>query len=422
MIRSFIPIAFALTLAACGGSDDAAPKAALDTAQPAHWNTIATQAVANDAALAPPGLPPMVESRIYAMAFSAAHDALNAIDRRYMPYLTDTSVPGADADAAVATAMHDVLKAQLPSQATYLDDRYTEALALVAAGTAKTAGITLGQQTAQAMLTARASDGSANAQQPYVPGANPGAYQVTPPINFAAFVGWGQVKPYVLTSGAQFRAPPPYSVLDLAYTEDYVEMKALGGMNSTMRSADQSEIAKFWLENTPASWARIAGQVAATRKLNGWDQARLFTLVELAEADAYISALETKYFYNFWRPITAIRAGDSDGNPDTVGDASWTPFDPVTPPVPDYVSAHASAAGAGAAVMQAVLGDAATFSYTSTSLPGATRNYTSFSQVAAEIGVSRIYVGYHFRRAVDEGLIQGKAVGGYVMSHALPAR
>lgn len=409
--------AVAFTIAACGGSDDRQ-----DTAAPATWSAIATTAVLQDAAAGPPGLDPAHESRIYAMSFIAAHDALNAIDRRYQPYLTDVSAADADPDAAVAAAVHDVMKASVTSQAGYLDDQYARALGAIADGPAKAAGIALGQRCAKAMLDARANDGSANAERPYSQPAVPGVYQPTPPIGFAALVGWGEVKPFALTSGSQFRAPPPYLVTSAAYTADYVEMKAIGGTTSTVRTADQSEIAKFWLENTPGSWARIAAKVSADRKWNGWDQARLFAMVEIAEADAYIASVETKYFYNFWRPITAIRAGDSDGNPDTAGDPTWTPFDPVTPPVPDYVSAHSAAAGAGAAVMQALLGDAASFSYTSTSLPTATRSFTSFSQVANEIGASRVYVGYHFRLAVTEGLKQGQSIGSYAAQHTLAAR
>jgi len=211
-------------------------------------------------------------------------------------------------------------------------------------------------------------------------------------------------------------------VASAAYTADSNEIKAIGGMTSTVRTADQSEIAKFWLENTPGSWARIVVQVTADRKMNGWDQARLFAMVQIAEADAYIASVESKYFHTFWRPITAIRAGDNDGNPDTIGDPTWTPFDRVAPPVPDDVSAHAAAAGAGAAVMQAVLGDAAGFSYRSTSLPTTTRSFTSFSQVAGETGASRVYVGCHFRLAVNEGPKLGQSVGACAAQHTRAAR
>ena len=409
--------AVAMTITACGGGDDA--PARQDTAAPAAWSAIATTAVQQDAAANPPGLAPMDESRAYAMAFAASHDALNAIDRRYKPYLTDTTASEASADAAAAAPAHDVMTATVPSQAAYLDAQYTQELAKVSDGASKAAGIALGQRTAKALLDARASDGSANAQGPYSQPADPGVYQPTIPVGVATYVNWGQVKTFVLTSGEQFRSPPPYRVTDAAYTADYDEMKAIGGMTSSVRTADQSEIAKFWLESTPGTFARIAAKVAVAQNMNGWDQARLFAMVELAEADAYTTSLETKYFYKFWRPITAIRAGDADGNPDTAGDPTWTPFDFVTPPVPDYPSAHAGAAGAGAAVLQAFFGDAATFTYTSTSLPTATRSFTSFSQVANEIGLSRIYVGYHFRLAVTEGLKQGQSVGSYVAQHAL---
>ena len=417
-----VTLGFMLTAEALlgGCSGHSAP----DATNVAQWNGIATQAVLAFDAANPPGLPPMVDSRIYAMAFSAVHDALNAIDRRYQPYLSDLSARGADPNAAVAQAVHDVMVNELPPEATFLNAQLIAALAAIPDGTAKQRGIDLGSRCAQAIIAARSNDGSANAQGPYSAPTDPGVYQPTIPVGVATFVNWGQVTPFVATSGMQFRAPPPYTVQSPAYTADYNEVKTLGAAVNSTRTADQSEIARFWLENSSLGWDRIAMNVAAARGLNGWDQARLYALLELAIADSYITSLESKYFYRFWRPITAIRQGDSDGNADTVGDASWAPFDFVTPPVPDYPSAHSSAGGAAHAVLDGFFGtDAVSFSLTSTSLPGVTRHYTSFTQAEAENAASRVYVGYHFRLATTVGITQGEEVGNLVVTTRLrPAR
>ena len=398
-----------------------------DTAAVAKWNQLVTDAVvkfnANDAA---GGIPPMIESRMYAMAFSAAHDALNAIDARYQPYLTKASAANGSPDAAVATAVHDVMVGQLPPLRADLDLAYNTELAAIAEGQKKTNGILIGKQMAAAIAAARQSDGSASAQTPYVPGTAPGNYRFTPPFDgppfngFAALPAWGSVKPFVATSGSQFRSPPPYRVTDAAYATDLNEIKRLGAATGSARSAEQSEIGRFWLESSPVGWSRIATTLAKSRNLSGWDQARLLALVHLAVADSYFSSLDSKYFYNFWRPITAVRLADTDGNPDTAGDPTWQTFDPVTPPVPDYPSAHASAGGAAAAVLRGVFAsDDIAFSQTSTSLPGVTRTYAKLSLAATENNLSRIYVGYHFRLATDEGLKMGDQLGKLVVQSRL---
>jgi hypothetical protein len=208
------------------------------------------------------------------------------------------------------------------------------------------------------------------------------------------------------------------------YALDFVEIRAKGALVGSTRTDDESEIARFWVENSPLGWNRIARTAAASRSLDGWELARLFALLQLAEADAYLASLETKYFYRFWRPYSAVRLADIDGNPDTIADHGWLPFDPVTPPVPDYNSAHSAAGGAARAVLSRFFGtDDVAFAQTSTSLPGVTRQYASFTQAADENGLSRILVGFHFRHAVDEGRVQGEQVGRWVYEHALaPAR
>lgn len=408
----------ALSQVSCGSDYGDSTDASADTAAPAEWSAIAVKAVLDAAAVTPGGVSPMEESRAYAMAFTAAHDALNAIDRRYQPYLSDLRAPGASADAAVASAVSAVLKVALPSQAVALDAARTAALARLPDGTAKSAGVALGQQTAQAVLDQRANDGSANAQGPFVPAATPGAYQFTPPFDFAAFRNWGAVKPFTMTAGNQFRTAAPFALTDPGYTADFNEVKSLGEAGSSTRTADQTQVARFWLENTPLSWQRIAAQLAAERHLNGWDQMRLYALLQVAEADAYVASFDSKYFYAFWRPITAIRAAADDGNPDTTADAGWTSLEPA-PPIPDHASGHAAAAGAGAAVLQSVFNGPVSFTHQSASLPGVTRSFVSFAQAEQEIGASRVYLGFHFRRAVSQGLKQGRQLGGWAVAHAM---
>jgi hypothetical protein len=381
------------------------------------WNVIATNAA--PAA----GKNPLEQSRIYAMTHAAIYDALNAIDRRYRPYALDRRAePGASPEAAVAAAAHDVLVALLRTQLATLDAAYESSLAGIADGPAKTDGIAIGQAAAAAILALRDADGS-SAPMPYTPGTGPGDYQLTPP-NFAPAVlpGWGNVTPFALTRGAQFRLSPP-KFLDLTsnrYTADYNEVKAIGELNSATRTAAQSEIARFWYEGSPTGWNRIARVVAAQQAIDMWQNARLFGLLNFAMADGFIAGFDSKYHYNFWRPITAIRAGATDKNPATVADADWTAF-LVTPAAPDYPSTH-SVLGAAAAEVLARFFGADAISFTATSgapFPGITRSFTSFSQAAQENADSRIYAGIHFRTACRHGLSQGKKVGRYVFKHAL---
>jgi len=393
-----------------------------------EWNAIATDAMVAFAAARPPGVPPYREARIYALAFVAMHDSLNAIQRRYQPYACDAFAPGALPAVAVATAAHDVLVAVFPAQAAVFDAAYGAALEEERDSTRALAGIALGRYCAEAILNNRANDGAATSQVPYTPGDQPGDYRFTPPFDQPSnpqyrFVGdplWGNVKPLTLLSGSQFRSPPPYALASTAYAADVNEVKVRGAMQGSNRTADESEIALFWRENSPLGWNRIARTVALTRGYDGWELARLFALLQIAEMDAYIASFDTKYYYDFWRPVTAIRLADIDGNDATIADPAWTPFHPVTPPIPDYNSGHSAAGGAARAVLSRFFGrDDVSFTQTSTSLPGAVRSYVSLTQAADENGLSRILVGYHFRLAVVAGRAQGESVGNWVFDRVL---
>ena len=195
-------------------------------------------------------------------------------------------------------------------------------------------------------------------------------------------------------------------------------MKSLGAIDSTTRSAEQTEIALFWVEGAPQGWNRIARIVSVQHGLDLWENARLFGLLNLASADAYIADFANKYFYEFWRPITAIRAADTDGNPETAADPTWDSL-VIVGPVPEYPSGHSGQGGAMSEVLARFFGDKVSFSTTATTQPGVTRSFTSFSQAAQENANSRIYVGYHFRHATVEGLKLGSKVGKVAFNHYL---
>jgi hypothetical protein len=236
----------------------------------------------------------------------------------------------------------------------------------------------------------------------------------------AVLPGWGKVTPFVLRRSGQFEpeGPPPLS--SRRYARDYNEVKAIGAQNSATRTPEQSTIARFWYEFSGAAWCRIARGVSQSRGLNTWDTARLLALVNLAMADGFIAGFETKYHFNFWRPVTAIRAGDTDGNDATIADLNWSSF-LNTPALPDYTSTHSILGGAASEVLRQFFGDDHVM-FTTTSGPpfaGITRSFTSFSQAAEENGASRIYAGIHFRSAVEDGIAQGRQIGAFTFTRVL---
>jgi hypothetical protein len=401
------------------------------------WN--ANAGVAATAACLAPLNNPLHESRIYAMMHVAIHDALNAIDRRARPYVLDVEAnAGASPDAAVAAAARDVLVpliAQLPLElhaqacidagVASVEAAYGAALAAIPDGWAKAQGIVVGRAAAGAILDLRREDGAVG---PFLNFAcpqdtDPGEYQCTPGTPFIVFELWENVTPFVLKNSSQFRPGPPYAVDKKKYTADFNEVKSLGGddaATASARTADQTEIALFWWESSPLKWNRIARTVSADQGLTLWENARLFGLLNLALADGYIAMVDSKNHYNYWRPVTAIQTGDTDGNPDTIGDPTWTSFRP-TPPNQEYVSGHAIEGGAGAEVLKQFFGtDEISFQDCSATLPdGSTcsdptpvfRSYTSFSEAAAENAYSRILIGFHFRKSVEEGTAYGRKIG-----------
>jgi len=309
-----------------------------------------------------------------------------------------------------------------PDGASGFDALLASELAAIPDGPAKTQGILIGANAAAAMLASRANDGSAVPPAPYVPGTEPGDYQPTPPFDGPPFNGfvdatnWGNVTPFVMKSGRQFRAPAPYKVSDLNYTFDFDEIKALGSAGSVARSDEQTRIALFWAESGGLGWNRIARDLAQTNGNDLLANARLFAALNAALADAYIASFDSKFAHNFWRPVTAIRVAADDGNALTTADPTWMELLFPTPPVPDYPSAHATVGAAGMSVLVAFFGDENAFTASSTT-ESTPRHFVLISDAAKENAISRMLGGIHFRLACEIGYEQGVDVGTWVVKH-----
>jgi hypothetical protein len=382
------------------------------------------------------GQNPVVSTRTLAMTHAAIHDALNAIDRRYAAYYYEgTPTPAASPDAAAAAAAHTVLvgvinsfgsPVQKGAATALVDQAYAASLARVTDGPARNAGVAVGRAAGAAMLTLRRDDG-ATRDAAYIPGVGPGKWRphpnpvpANPPIAnpdaakgyaASAMPGWGNVAPFTLLSASQFWLAGPPALTSPTYARDYNEVKSLGGKTSTARTAEQTEIARFWFQG-PGTWNTIARTVAESRSLDARDSARLLALMNLAMADAYIAGFKIRYVYDLWRPVTAIREGDNDGNDATAGDPAWDSHQ-NTPAVSDYPSTQSTFSGAAAVVLAGVMGgDQVSFSFKSGKpFEGLTRSFTSFSQAARESADSRVYAGIHFRSACEDGLALGRQVG-----------
>lgn len=395
----------------------------LSVAGPARANAGSNQVIVDwnihtqdaSAAHAPPR-----RARTFAMVSIAVHDALNGIEGKYARYASSASDPLASPVAAAAQAAHDVLVALFPAQQSDLDGKLATSLGAVNDQDALARGVALGETAAADLLALRAGDGS-NVVTPYTPTLLPGRWRPTPPANAPALEpGWGNVTPFGMSSGSQFRSAAPYALDSAEYTADWIEVRDYGSASSSVRTADQTSYAHFWYEPSAVGWNRLARAALALRHKNIWKSARLFALMNTAIADGYIASFDSKYFFDNWRPITAIREADSDGNPDTIQDAAWTPLRP-TPPIPDQTSGHAVAGFAARAALVEVFGEDVGEPITMTSATavpaGSTRSWETFTQAAHENAESRIVVGIHFRKACDDGETQGRAVGDWIVDN-----
>jgi hypothetical protein len=394
------------------------------------WNQIMLNAIATTKA-APP-----VASRAMAMVQTAVFDAVNNIAGKYTNYAITQAAPvEADAqataleqEAAAVGAAYTVLSNLFSSQKTTFDAALSTSLAAIADGKAKTDGLNFGNSIGAQTIASRIDDGSA-IKVAYTPGTNPGDWAPTAVVTNpdgttspapAAFPQWGNVttfgipQPNIVTD----RPTPPPALTSEQYAAEFNQVKDLGAANSTTRTAEQTEIAKFWADGAgtftpPGHWNQIAQDVARDKFNSLVDNARLFAALDVAEADAAICCWDTKYTYSRWRPIQAIRNADTDSNANTTADTSWTSL-LTTPNFPSYTSGHSTFSAAAATVLTNFYGDNYKFSTTGPGLPGVIRSFTSFNQAADEAGMSRIYGGIHFMSDNTAGLAAGKKIGGYI--------
>lgn len=384
------------------------------------WNAIAVQATVTGAR---PGATGLLDT---AMVQAAVYDAVQAIEKQYEPYYVD--IPGASGSpaAAAAKAAHDVLVNRFPAQAALLDLTYHQYLMnhfLLESDP----GVAVGATAAAGIIGLRAGDGSFPIipPPPFVGGTAIGMWRPTPPAFAPMLAPWvASVTPFTLTRPSQFRdsAGPPPALTSIEYARDYNEVKALGALNDSARTPEQTEQANFWNANYPVLWNSVIRDIAGAHVDNISDSARLFALVDMAMADAFITAWNTKTFYVAWRPSTAIQEGNNDGNPRTVGDPSWLPLI-VNPPYPDYSSGANNVSSATLKALALFFGkDHMDFSVTTTN-PGPTiqdvRTFSRFSDARQEVVDARIYQGIHFRFADEAAYKQGGQVATWAFKNFL---
>jgi len=379
------------------------------------WNEIALAATV----AAGQGAVPQIRSM--AIVQVSVHDAVNGVTGEHETYLSAGPAPdGASADAAAIAAAHFALVSLFPSQSTTLDEAKDASLAAEGL-TEDDPGFAWGESVAAAVLSARSTDGAAQASFAYTaPGAGDPGVWVAIGTTPALLPGWGSVTPWVLNSGSQFQPDGPPALDSGRYASDYNEIQAIGSKTSATRTSEQTEIARFWLASPGVLWNHVARQVIDAWDSSSSDAARTFALLFLAGADASIACWDAKYTFNYWRPMAAIRGGDLDGNGKTVVDAAWEPLFP-TPPHPEYLSGHTTNSSAMASTLEFLFGDDPGVSIVGVSPtnPGFTRDWTRFSQGVDEVIEARIWSGIHFRTSDETGARVGRQVARFTINHVL---
>jgi len=376
-----------------------------------------------------PGAQPatMHSTRSFAIMYAAIYDAVNAIDQGHKPYLVTLPdvPPNASQEAAAAAAAHEVLVALYPAFKASLDAALQQSLGQIADGKGKTQGIAIGLEVADRILALRSNDGANAAPVPYIFGTAPGDYQSTPP-NFPPqpqLTQWSHVTPFALNRANQFRPGPPPKLTSDEYTDAFNEIESVGIENSTTATADEALTGRFWNGAIQNYWNEIAQTASQTHNLRTADSARLFALLNLTLADGVIAFYDAKYTYNFWRPVTAIRAAATDNNPETLANPGWLPEVGKTAPDPSYPGAHAVLSAAAAEVLRSFFRrDHFDFDVTSEVLPGVVRSFPGFSAAAEEATLSRIFAGQHFRFDLTAGSRLGRDVADTVIDNLLTAR
>ena len=362
-------------------------------------------------------MPPYTAQRLMGMVHVAMFDAVNSIERRYQPYLVQlTADPATSKEAAAAAAAAAVLATIDPKAAGDMKTSLASYLASIPDGQAKSDGVKLGEAVAIKVVEIRANDG-ADAPDDYRPRTTPGVYVPTP---LTAASMWPSVKPWAMTSPSQFRPVPPISLDSEEWAADFNELKDYGGKASAKRSAQQTETARFWLMVGPRAYHPFVRQLVTAKQMNVADSARFMALVAVALNDALIAVFDAKYHYNFWRPITAIRNGDIDGNPATDRDATWQPID-NTPLHPEYPCAHCILSGSVAGVVSTALGAAEIpeVAKTSTTAPGITHRWNNMASFTEEVANARIWAGFHYRFSTRVGTDMGLRIGQYAVNSVM---
>lgn len=378
--------------------------AAMLVGAPCAHADVVTDANAKAAEIASKHPATPIAVRTMAIVQVSVLEAVNAITGRYPPFRAKvTAAPGASVEAAVAAATRTALSKLMPAQQAAIDADYQAALQPLGDGRAKSDGIAVGEQAAAAILASCADDGSV-APNTYRHHTTPGVYV---PTMFPAVPHWGKRKPWVMTSADQFRPGPPPSLTSDTWKRDYAEVKALGGKNSTQRTAEQTAIAQFWEATAPVVYWPVARSVATAPGRDVADNARLLAVAAMAMDDALIAVFDAKYAYNFWRPVTAIRNAEGDAR-----DPGWMPFI-ETPMHPEYPCAHCIVSASLGAVLDAELGvgPVPKLSSASSTAGGAVRTWTTVGNFVQEVAVARIYDGVHYRNSSEVGAAMGKAIG-----------
>lgn len=350
--------------------------------------------------------------RTLAHTHAAIFDTVNAIDRKYTPYVVDVKAPaGTSIDAAVASAGHTVLVAQAPGQRAALDRALAATLAKVADGQGKSDGVALGKQVADKLLAAWARDGSGDPAVFQVPPAGPGVWQQTPQWGPPIYYSWRQVQPMAIKDVKGYDIGGPPALGSERFAKDFNEIKSVGARNSSTRTAEQMAVAVYWTVPTMIPWNRAAQAASRARNLSVTENARLFALLNIAAHDTQIVGSEQKYRYNFWRPYNAIRYSGESGNKAITGDPNWEPVI-NTPGFPDYPSGHCITSGGALGVLLALFpDDKVSVSDTHLPLVGVVRSWTSFTQMAKEVEDARVWGGIHFRVADEDGTKMGRKIG-----------
>lgn len=360
-------------------------------------------------------------SRTAAITQVAVFEAVNSIVGDYEPYHDRIDAPqGASAEAAVIAAAHRALAILCPAKAPQLDAARDNSLAAIPGGKGKTDGIAVGIAAADAIIALRTNDGF-DSPVVYTPGTRPGEYRPTPPDLSPAFrPGLGQVATFVIRNAREFRSAAPPALRSKRYTRDFTEVKRVGEAHSTERPEDRTQVARFYdATDADGIYYPAARQLLATRSRTVSENARLFALLAISIWDTAVACFETKYHFNIWRPVTAIREANSDGNHRTESDPNWLSA-VFTPPFPAYPSGHASFGGAARAVLETEFGPGGhAITLSNPAVPDIVLRYETFKQITDDIDDARIYGGVHYRFDQEAGALQGKRVGEYVLRHAL---